>query len=151
MNWLESLRHHHLDTPENILFMLGIEYQEMHPGLFDHICAFKDAQKLGNLYTEVINGKIRIKEEYCGNDLRTFSEALIKHNMGAKGHLANELEYSIGIGSKETQFELNRLRLEFPDLNIDHVAEVISEYYQKGSFLKKLHNFLRDDIRMSLL
>ncbi len=152
MTWINSLRLEHLDTPENILFLLGIMHSGLHPELLDYVSNFKDSVKMFNKYCEVNeDGEVVIKTEFLQNNFYTFIKKLADLGMGNKGHITNEMGYGIGTTSRETQMEFSLLMLEFENLDIDLLAEKVSEFYEKGEYLPKLNKWLAHNARIALM
>jgi hypothetical protein len=60
---MEELKKEGLWTPENVLFLLAIRFQHLHPDLLEYVSNFPDANKVGSKFVEYVDGSLRLKKQ----------------------------------------------------------------------------------------
>lgn len=142
---MEELQREGLWTPENVLFLLAIRFQHLHPDLLEYVSHFPDANKVGSKFVEYVDGALRLKKQE-DNDYDQFLRELKADdiNIDSYGHLANRLSYSINLTHPDAKTQFAILRLKYPDVNLRYMAELTRDYYEAGSYRKTFANFIRD-------
>lgn len=148
----EALEKEGLYDPENILFLLAIHFQDLHPEMLDYVSSFNNANLLSRLYCEMREGKVRLKSGVLfSGDFLTLLRLLGKYFVNSYGHLNRPCAYSIKLNSKEAQEAFMYLQMMKPDLNLDNLAKAASDYYQRTEYPKGFAKFLVEDAPIILM
>lgn len=145
---IQALQDECLHTPENVLFLLGIQYKHLHPDLEEFLENFGDSEILARKFLEYTENGWRLKislNQELGKKFKKFISELTKVHVGTKGHLNNELKYSIGRGSQESRQAYSNLLISIPDLDNARLARKIASYYESSKYPTKLSKYLTDE------
>lgn len=142
----DALEKEGLYDAENILFLLGIHFQDLHPDIKEYISTFKNANLLSRLYCEVRNGKVKLKNGILfDSDFNKLLSLLNDNYINNMGHINRPLKYSIKLSSKEAKEAFMYLQIAFPELDLVKLAKATSQYYEQTEYPKGFSKFLEED------
>lgn len=145
---IKALQDEALYTPENVLFLLGVQNRHLHPDMMDYLETLGDAEILARKFLEFDNGwqlKPMFYEKREKDEYREFAMLLKEIGIGTNGYENNPLGYSIGIGSQDSQDAFKALKRNIPDLDLIKLAQCIKAYYAENRYATKLSKYLREE------
>lgn len=145
---IRALQEEALYTPQNVLFLLGVQYNELHPEMMQHLANFPDAEILSRKFLD-FDGKWKLKpflfDQSKSNNYIKLTKLLSQIGVETNGYVNNKLGYSIGIGSQEAREAFEALERSIPDLDLVKLANCIKNYYAENRYATKLAKFLREE------
>lgn len=133
-----------LYEPEAILFLLGVKYQDLHPGMMDYISSLPNANMLSKLFITTESGKPRLVEGVFGKDtFDRYIDLLKEREIGPNGYAYNRTKFPIGVNSKEARNAFNMLILT-REVDLEDLADRTLEFYSTVTYIPKLERFLTE-------
>lgn len=145
---VKALQDEALYTPENVLFLIGVQNNHLHPDMMEYLQKFEDSELLARKFLEYDSGwklKPFLFEEREKDEYRDFIKKLTEIGIGTNGYENNPLGYSIGIGAADSKEAFKALKRNIPDLDLDRLSNCIKDYYAENRYATKLAKYLREE------
>lgn len=148
--FLTSILEH--DNPAAELLLLALENASKSKFTYEELISAIDKEKLPlSVQQQITNEFADYRDdvwkykEIESNDIlwKDVKRRLILKGISQKGHINNQLEYSIWSADNEEVWN----SLDFVD-NFDKAIDVIVNYYERGKFRKKLSTYFQSDFEI---